>query len=584
MSKEDLFEQKIRTRGPNWYRAAARTAVVAGLFCVIVAAVLAARWAENRRLDPATSAEMAELKARFSKNRSDDPLKKEIRSLDLRLREAHTRSVDVFRQGAWMLLAGLAVSFASARFAASFRKTLPAAPEGHAPRDEQRAQARSARWSVAATALLLASAGVCGALLTTAPTPLVQETPAGQVHRPPALDPAKQWPRFRGPGGRGVSAYTNIPTKWDGSTGEGILWKTPVPLHGENSPVVWGGRVFLSGATKERREVYCFDAKRGKLLWQAVVKDVPGAPAKPPKAEEAGHAAPTTATDGKRVYAIFANGDLAAFDFDGNRIWAKNLGPFDNHYGHASSLTTWRNLLIVQADQGQPKSGKPARPALFAFDGATGALEWQAERSVPVSWASPIVIRVEGRDQIVTCADPWVIAYDPATGKEVWRADCLGGEIGPSPTYAGGLVFVAQEGASLSAIRANGAGDVTKSHIKWQAEDNLPDTASPLSNGELTFTVAGVNVACFDARDGRLLWEHDFEDTFHSSPSLAGGLVYLIDEKGVMHILKAARSFKLVGTASLGERAHSSPAFLDGRIYIRGEKHLFCIGSADGGR
>lgn len=585
MSKDNLVEQKIRNRGPQWYSAAARTAVVAGVFCVIVTAVLTVTWAESRRADPATNAEMTELKARFAKDRSNDTLKREIRSLDLRLREAHTRSVDAFHQGAWLLLAGLAITFASARFAAAFRKTLPAAPEGHAPRDEQQSQARSARWSVTVIALLLASAGVVGALITAPPTPPVQETPGVRTEQPPALDPAKQWPRFRGPGGDGVSATTNIPTKWDGSTGDGILWKTPVPLPGQNSPVVWGDRVFLSGATKERREVYCFDAKHGKLVWKAAVENVPGTAFKSPRAEEAGHAAPTTATDGERVYAVFANGDLTAFDFDSDLAWARSLGQLDNGYGHASSLAVWRDLLIVQADQGPVlRKGDVSKSILFAFNGKTGNVEWQTNRHVPASWASPIVIRVEGRDLIVTCADPYVIAYDPATGKEVWRAKCLGGEIGPSPTYADGVVYATQEGASLAAIRANGAGDVTKSHIKWQADDNLPDTVSPLSNGALVFTVAGVNVACFDAADGRLLWEHDFDDTFRSSPSLVGDLVYLMDEKGVMHLFKAARSYVPVGTALLGEEANSSPAFLDDRIYIRGKKHLFCIGSADGGR
>ena len=583
MTREDLVEQKIRNRDPAWCRAAARTAAVAAVFCVVVAAVLAVTWAESRRLDPATNAEMAALRSRFSEDRSDESLKGEMRSLDLRLRQEHARSVDAFRQGAWLLLAGLAVSFAAGRFAASFRKTLPAPPEGHEPRGEQKAQARLARWSVAGAAVLLVSAGIYGALIT-APIPAPEPGPAPDVVGPPKLDPTQQWPRFRGPGGRGVSATANIPTRWNGAINEGILWKTAVPLPGENSPVVWGGRVFLSGATKERREVYCFDAKRGGLLWRAAVENVPGGALKPPTVIKAtGYAAPTTATDGERVYAVFANGDLAAFDFNGRPVWARSLGHLDNHYGHASSLATWRNLLIVQADQG--RSGDPApTSALLAFNGATGAIEWRTPRTVPQSWGSPIVIRVEGRDQIVTAADPWATAYNPLTGKEIWRADCLDGEIGPSPIYAAGVVFVAQDAATMTAVRANGAGDVTESHVKWQSEDNLPDTASPLSNGELVFTVAGANLACFDAQDGRLLWEHDFEDTFNSSPSLVGGLVYLMDEEGVMHIFKAARSFQLVATSPLGEKSNTSPAFLDGRIYIRGRKHLFCIGGADGGR
>ena len=147
----------------------------------------------------------------------------------------------------------------------------------------------------------------------------------------------RNWPRFRGPGGLGISAYTNVPSSWNGITGEGVLWKTPVPLAGQNSPIVWENRVFLTGASEDEREVYCFDADSGELLWQRAVADVPGSPSEPPEVDDVtGFAAPTAVTDGKRVYAIFANGDLACFDFDGKRLWAMSLGNPDNLYvnGH----------------------------------------------------------------------------------------------------------------------------------------------------------------------------------------------------------------------------------------------------------
>jgi len=583
VSKEDLIEQKIRSCGPAWYRAAARTAAVAGAFCLVVAALLAVKWAQSQRLDPIDNAEMTNLREQFSAARTDDTLKKKLRSLDLELRGQNTRSTEFLLDGAYLLLGGLFVFVVTLRLAVASRKRLPAPPEGHAARGEQKLEAMLARWSVAAAALILAAAGVSGALSTSPPP---ERTPGpGEVAERPALDPAKQWPRFRGPGGRGLSAYANIPTQWNGSTGEGVLWKTAVPLPGQNSPVVWGGRVFLSGATRTQREVYCFDANSGDLLWRSPVEDIPGSPLKPPKVMDAtGYAAPTTATDGDRVYAIFANGDLAAFDFDGRRLWAKNLGELDDHYGHASSLTTWRGTLIVQLDQGPPlEPGEPTKSAIIAFDGATGEIEWRAERHVPVSWSSPIVIQVAGQAQLVTAGEPWVIAYDPETGAELWRVKFLSGEIGPSPTYAGGLVFVAQEGAVLAAVRP-GKGEGSPAKIVWTSDENLPDTVSPASNGELVFTVAGVVVACFDAKNGKLLWDHEFERSFNSSPGIAGGLVYLMDVKGVMHVFEAGRAFKLAGTAPLGEKSDTSPAFADGRIYIRGKKHLFCIGSADGRR
>jgi len=583
VSKEDLIEQKIRSCGPAWYRAAARTAAVAGAFCLVVAVLLAARWIESRRLDPVGNVEMAKLREQFSAARADEALKTKLRSLDLELRGKDAHNTEFLLDGAYLLLGGLIVVVVTLRVAAAFKKRLPAPPDGHAPRGAQKVEATLARWSVAAAALILAAAAVSGAL-SISPPPERTAGPGKVVERP-VLDPAKQWPRFRGPGGRGVSAYANIPTQWNGTTGEGVLWKAAVPLPGQNSPVVWGGRVFLSGASKTQREVYCFDAHSGDLLWRSPVEGVPGSPLEPPKIMDAtGYAAPTTATDGERVYAVFANGDLAAFDLDGRRRWAKNLGKLDNHYGHASSLTTWRKLLIVQLDQGPPLEPEdPTKSAIIAFDGATGEIEWRAERHVPVSWSSPIVIEAAGQAQLVTAGEPWVIAYDPETGAELWRVKCLSGEIGPSPIYAGGLVFVAQEGAVLAAIRPD-KGAAGSAKIVWTSDENLPDTVSPASNGELVFTVAGVVVACFDAKSGKLLWDHEFERSFNSSPGIAGGQMYLMDTKGVMHIFEAGRAFKLAGTAPLGEKSDTSPAFADGRIYIRGTKHLFCIGSADGRR
>ena len=324
---------------------------------------------------------------------------------------------------------------------------------------------------------------------------------------------AKMWPRFRGPGGLGISAYTNVPETWDAKSGKGIVWKTPVPLPGNNSPVVWGKRVFLSGADQRRREVYCFDADSGKLLWQQAAPGTPQSTARPPKVnDDTGYAAPTTATDGRRVFAIFANGDLAAFDFSGKLAWSKSLGIPENSYGHASSLAMYKNLLLVQFDQG---SSRTPKSKLLAFDSATGKIVWQVDRPVPNSWASPIVIRHADREQIITAADPWVIAYNPADGAEIWRAKCLRTDIGPSPTFADGRVFVANDNCVLSAIRADGRGDVTATHVLWKGEDGMPDTCSPLATKEFVFLLTSFGtLTCYDAVKGDVLWAEDFEHRF----------------------------------------------------------------------
>ncbi len=209
---------------------------------------------------------------------------------------------------------------------------------------------------------------------------------------------AANWPRFRGPQGAGIAAFGDIPQKWNGATGESVLRKTAVELPGMSSPIIWNRRVFIAGATAQRREVYCLDAENGNLLWTRRVahqaSDVEVA------VETAtGFAASTPATDGQRVYAIFANGDLVAFDFEGNELWSHAFGKLDNPYGHASSLATYRERVIVQLDQGL---GSDNKSRLMAMDGATGRLVWEVQRPVPASWATPVVIQFENPPRIIT--------------------------------------------------------------------------------------------------------------------------------------------------------------------------------------
>ncbi|MBT6006152.1 MAG: PQQ-binding-like beta-propeller repeat protein, partial [Prolixibacteraceae bacterium] len=162
-------------------------------------------------------------------------------------------------------------------------------------------------------------------------------------------DVQKNHNSFRGPLGQGVVAHKNIPSEWDGATGTNILWKSPIPKHGYNSPVIWGNKVFIAGADDSSREVYCYNRADGKLLWTGVADNISGSPAKPPKVtEDTGLSAPSLTTDGKRVFAIFGTGDVIAFDMNGKRVWAKYLGVPDNHYGHSSSLITWANKLLIQ--------------------------------------------------------------------------------------------------------------------------------------------------------------------------------------------------------------------------------------------
>jgi len=620
------------------YQIALRTAAVAGIFSLLVAALLLYDVSRRTLKDPLDDAQLQSLKGALAVQPENKDLRAQIQNLDQQLRQEYFRQRLFSTIGAGLLLGGIAVAAIAARTAATLRRKLPRPAPQAAPVDPDISTAYLGRCAVAVLALvvfgaagglilslqsrlpadateletLLAvkpaeSAGKTRPAAKPAPKPAAKtavktETPKKEAPTPVAETPptddeiAKAWASFRGPGGAGVSAYANIPTTWNAAKGENLVWKTPVPLPGNNSPVVWGNRIFLSGATEKERKVFCFDATDGKLLWQKDVPSTPESTAKVPKINrDTGFAAPTTATDGRRVFAMFANGDIAGFGFDGTLAWARSLGIPENVYGHSASLVTYKNLVIVQFDQGQAKDNKSK---LLALDAASGKTVWEVPREVPNSWPSPIIVKAAGRDQLITAADPWVIAYNPADGKEeLWRCKFLKQDVGPSPVYCDGVVYVANQFPAIAAIRADGSGDVTKTHILWRGEDGLPDTCSPLATKEHFYVLASEGtLTCYDAKQGDNLWAMDFPGVnFTTSPSLVGKLIYLIDTDGKARIIEpGAKAGKTISEPELGQKCVTSPAFQDGRMFIRTyveseekpgqseppkrEDCLFCIG------
>ena len=586
------------------------TAAIAGVFSLVVCALLFYDYSRRASGAPLENEAFLALKAALAKQpENDSDLKLRIRSLDLALRREYFRQRTFTRVGAALLLGGAAIFLASTKTAAALRRELPHPQPLSTPQDVESRWSRAGRWAVAALALSLAATAIVLSFMVSlnvsplppgenkgegisplppgegkgegasgsAPTKPVASTPEAP---PSAEEFAKSWPSFRGPGGSATSAYDNIPAEWDATSGKNIRWKATVPLPGNSSPVVWNNRIFLTGADEKRREVYCFAAASGKILWQKEVPGTPQSTAKPPKVnKETGYAASTAATDGRRVFAIFANGDLAAFDFNGNLAWSKSLGIPDNTYGHASSLLTYNNLLVVQFDQGS--SEKAAKSKLLAFDSATGNPVWQTQRPVKNSWPSPIVIHAADRDQIITAATPWAISYDPKDGREIWRVKCFSStqDIGPSPAYAAEKVFVANESAALWAIRADGKGDVTATHVAWKGEDGLPDACSPLATKQFVFLLDYSTVTCYDAEKGNVLWTEDFDDNFTSSPTMAGKNLYLFGLTGKCWIVEPTpEKCVRVAECNLAEGCVTTPAFQNGCLYIRGENHLFCIG------
>ncbi len=378
------------------------------------------------------------------------------------------------------------------------------------------------------------------------------------------------FPSFRGYGGLGKVYQKNIPTNWDGASGKNILWKAKIPKKGFNSPIIWGNKIFLAGADEKAREVYCYNRSSGKLLWKATLSGIEGSPAKAPKTTpDTGLSAPTMATDGRYVFAIFGTGDVAAFSMDGKMIWGRNLGVPQNHYGHASSLYTYKDKLIVQLDQKK-------KAEVMALNSETGETVWRTDRKVKASWASPIIINQASKPEIILAAEPTVASYNPQTGKENWKIDCISGEVGPSAAYDNGIVYAMNEYATLCAVQAG-----SSPKKLWENDEYLSDIPSPLAaKGLLIVPTSYGAVACYNAKTGEKHWEQEFDHNIYASPMLVGEMVYLLDTKGTMHIFKLSKSFEEVASPKLGiEEAVCTPAFANGRIYIRAGGHLFAIGS-----
>ncbi|MGO8689101.1 MAG: PQQ-binding-like beta-propeller repeat protein [Thermoguttaceae bacterium] len=584
------------------YGLAVRVAAVAGVFCLLVVTLLFYHYSLRQAKDPGEATMLKALKADLAGQPENQALKEQIRILDLELRQKYMWQRAFAAGGAVLLLGGIVVLLAAATWAATLRRKLPLPQPLGSGRDRQAEWTPLARWAVAGVGVALAVAAAvliarCGPLpwqATSQPKGTVpssgqarrDESPPQILGQPPSAEEiARAWPRFRGPGGAGISAYANVSESWDGPSGKNILWKTPVPLPGNNSPVVWGNRVFLSGADAKHREVYCFDAADGRLLWQKEVPAGAGSSQSCKVRDDVGFASPTMATDGRLAAAVFANGDVAAFDFQGELIWSHSLGVPDNSYGHAASPVIFHDLLLIPMDQGHAGS---QRSKLLALDVATGKTVWQQPRQTANTWSSPIVIHGAGRDQLITTGDPWVIAYELPGGGELWRAKCLYGEIGPSPVFANGLVYAAgSEDSPVAAIAPDGHGDVSKSKVLWKCDEGQPDLCSPLATERFLFLLASYGpLTCYDARQGKKLWQDDLEDkfqghkiSFRASPGLAGNRLYLISEEGRVVVVEAdAAGCKGVGRGDLGEPCVTSPAFQDGRIYLRGQKHLFCVG------
>ena len=553
-----------------WYNIAKRVAPIALVFALIISLLLIVNYIQTKSIDPLNSQAISQLMEQLKKNPNDTSLKEQIRALDLLARKAYFTYQWQIRTGGFLLFVFVLIFLISLKCMSSLKSQFPDLKERLSPDTMWGHSFLSRRYILISGLAIFILAFVLGVLSDNdIKNLLILKSKGNNSAQTLAKieETRKNWPGFRGPDGTGIAYQTRAPLKWDGKTNKNIAWKIPIPLRGFNSPIIWGNKLFLSGADKKNPTIYCIDTASGKILWQTELNDIPGSPDKRPKVtDDTGYAASTMTTDGHRVFAIYATGDIACVDFSGKRIWAKNLGMPDNHYGHASSLVLYQDILLVQLDQ---NSGGH----LIALKSGTGNLLYHKMRDVQISWASPIVVDTGSRAEIILNSNPFVISYDPLSGRELWRMKCMSGEIGPSPAYADGMVYVVNEYARLAAIRLGALPE-----IAWEFDDDLSEVASPLATKDFVIVAASYGaVSCFNSKSGERHWVHEFDNGFYSSPILIGANVYLMDEMGVMYIFKMDKEFHLIGRNILGEKAVTIPAIMPDRIYIRGDKHLFCI-------
>jgi outer membrane protein assembly factor BamB len=559
----------------------ARMAAVTGAFSALMALALLVVWASAEPYPLEDWPEMRELQQARLAAPADTDLVEQIRLLDSAYRTHYLRRQHMLQSGAMLLAAGLTATLGLLRWRAALIDIPPQIPEGGPEfMDRTVAEHHAAVGGVLGIGAIL----LTGLLLSGLLLPEIRRPAAADGDELVAAPP--NWPRFRGPTGDGHVPSGQWPQWWDGPSGAGIAWKQELPLEGKSSPVVWDDRVFVTAGDKNASLLLCLSAESGEILWSRQVQSPPPTTSEasdPPDEGYTGWAAPTPATDGQFVFVTYANADIVCFDFDGNQRWARNYGPARSSWGLATSLVLYRNLVIWQMDQGrEPTDGLSW---LIALDKRSGREVWRRARPSAGSWATPILIEAGAGgqgDMLIVVGDPHVMAYDPATGNEIWRAGDMGTDPAPSPVASGGLVFAAGENGAAYAILLGGAGDVSTSHIVWESQEGLPATVSPLAAGEYYLHVSDQGaVTCLSAATGEKLWQEEFRRKAQPSPALVDDIVYLLMGDGTMLRFRLGSQFELLSISALGEETAASPAFSDGRIFIRGKKHLYCIVGAE---
>ncbi|HBJ37355.1 MAG TPA: serine/threonine protein kinase [Planctomycetaceae bacterium] len=409
---------------------------------------------------------------------------------------------------------------------------------------------------------------------------------------------SENWPQWRGPRGDGTSQEKRVPFRWDAETGENIVWKAELPGKGHSSPIVWQDRIFVTACVEadQQRVLICLDTQTGRQVWR---RDVLKSPLETVHKLNS-YASGTPATDGELIYVAFLKIDgktipapnvgstrdvtpgqiiLTAIDFKGEPQWQADVGTFISAHGFCSCPVLYKNLVIINGDH-------DGESYLVALDRLSGKEVWRTRREQGIrSYVTPIVRTINERDQLVLSGSGHIASFDPLTGEMIWKVE------GPTEQYVASMVFDGERFMMAAgfpthhvmAVKPDGAGDVTKSHIAWHVDKYVRCyVPSPVLVGNNLFVADDRGTAsCFASQDGTRLWQDRLSGSFNASLVATDQLAYFLSGDGVMKVVSPAKEFAVVAENKLGEACDASPAISNGQIYIRGEKHLFRIGSSE---
>ncbi len=447
---------------------------------------------------------------------------------------------------------------------------------------------------------------------------------------------AADWPQFRGPNASGVSEDTGIPAEF--GPAKSLVWKTPVPP-GHSSPSVAGDKIFLTAFESDKLFTIALDRATGRVLWR---RECPR-PRKQPLHNNNSPTSPTPVSDGKNVYAFFADFGLLAYGPDGNELWRMPLGPFENQYGPASSPVLSGDTLLLNCDQ-------DTGSFLLAIDKATGRVRWRTERpNAQRGYATPVLYGPAGaKPQALIVGSYKLSGYDIATGKELWWLNGLPWQIKPTPIVAGDFVYfvtfsgdatgeqitfaealakwdIDKDGklsvaevpelkkqwealdldhsgyleerdwklfqsrlsgeSSLRAYRIGGEGDITERNLVWKNPRSLPNVPSPLYYRGVLYTLKeGGILTSYDVKTGEILKQARLPGApgaYYASPVAADGKLYLISEEGKASVVEAGAQWQLITVNDLGDGCHATPAITGGRLYIRTTNALYCFAAPE---